>query len=46
MEIKPKPHPLNALNSSTQEHTVHFILGTKVGTSAHQKDSWNIELGI
>ena len=46
MEIKPKPRPLNALNSSTQEHMVHFRSGTKVRTSAHQKDSWNIELGI
>ena len=46
MEIKLKSRPLNALNSSTQEHTVHFISGTKVGTSAHQKNSWNIELGI
>ena len=46
MEIKLKPRPLNALNNSTQEHTDHFISGTKVATSAHQKDSWNIELGI
>ena len=37
MEIKLKPRPLNALNSSTQEHTVHFISGTNVGTSAHRK---------
>ena len=46
MRIKPKPHPLNTLNSSTQEHADHFISGTEVGTSAHQKDPWNIELGI
>ena len=44
MKIKPKPRPLHTLNSSTQEHTDHFISGTEVGTSAHQKDSWNIEL--
>ena len=46
MKIKPKPRPLHTLNSSTQEHMDHFISGTKVGTSAHQKNSWNIELGI
>ena len=46
MKTKPKLRPLHTLNSSTQEHTDHFISGTKVGTSAHQKDSWNIELGI
>ena len=46
MKIKPKPHPLHTFNSSTQEDMYHFISGTKVGTSAHQKDSWNIELGI
>ena len=46
MEIKPKPRPLHTLNSSTQEQTDNFIPGTKVRTSTHQKDSWNIELGI
>ena len=46
MEIKPKPHPLHTLNSSTEEQTDHFIRGTKVRTSTHQKDTWNIELGI
>ena len=46
MEIKPKPRPLHTLNSSTQEHTDHFISGTEVETSTHQKYSWNIELGI
>ena len=46
MEIKRKPHPLHTLNSSTQEHTDHFISGTEVETSAHQKNPWNIELGI
>ena len=46
MEIKPKPRPLHTLNSSTQEHTDHFISGTEVETSAHQKNPWNIELGI
>ena len=45
MKIKPKPRPFDTLNSSTQEHMDHFIAGTEVGTSAHQKDSWNIELG-
>ena len=44
MEIKPKPRPLHTLNSSTQEHTDHFISGTEVETSTHQKNSWNIEL--
>ena len=46
MKIKPKPRPLHTLNSSTQEQMDHFISGTEGGTSAHQKDSWNIELGI
>ena len=46
MEIKPKPRPLHTLNSSTQEHTDHFISGTEVETSTNQKNSWNIELGI
>ena len=46
MKIKPKPCPLHTLNNSTQEQMDHFISGTEVGTSAHQKDSWNIELGI
>ena len=46
MEIKPKPHPLHTLNSSTQEHMDHFISGTKVETLTHQKNSWSIELGI
>ena len=46
MKIKPKPRPLNTLNISTQEHTDHFISGTEVKTSAHQNNSWNIELGI
>ena len=26
MEIKPKPRPFNALNSSTQEHTDQFYI--------------------
>ena len=39
-------HVTHTLNSSTQEHTDHFISGTKVKTSTHQKYSWNIELGI
>ena len=46
MEIKPKPRTRHTLNSNTQEQTAHFISGTKVRTSTHQKDSWNIELGI
>ena len=46
MKIKSKPRPLHTLNSSTQEDMDHFISGTEVETSAHQKNSWNIELGI
>ena len=46
MKIKLKPGPIHTLNSSTQEDTDHFISGTEVATSVHQKDSWNIELGI
>ena len=46
MEIKPKPRPLHTLNRSTPGQTDHFIQGIEVGTSTHQKDTWNIELGI
>ena len=46
MEIKPKPCPLHTLNRSTPGQTDHFIQGIEVGTSTHQKDTWNIELGI
>ena len=46
MKIKPKSRPLHTLNSSEQEQMDHFISGTEVGTSAHQKDSWNTELGF
>ena len=42
MKIKPKPRPLHTLNNSTQEHMDHFISGTEVGTSAHQKDIWTL----
>ena len=46
MEIKSKPRPLHTLNNSTQEQMDHFIRGIEVESSAQQKDTWNIELGI